>query len=406
MKPDMLFLAHRIPFPPNKGDKIRSFHMLEYLGKRYQVHLGTFVDAEEDWEYVPEVKEYCKSSCIIRLYPLACKIKSLSGLVSGRAMTLPYYASVRMSDWVRQAVQGHEINRILVFSSAMAQFVLGAGFSHCRRIIDFVDVDSDKWRQYAKSRNWPLSWVYRREAKYLLQYERQVAESFDASFFVSAAEAEVFSTLAGFPKDSVDHMNNGVDSDYFSPGYEYANPFPDRQAVLVFVGAMDYWANVEAVNWFAKEIFPAVLDQYPATRFYIVGSRPTESVQRLSAVSGVVVTGAVADVRPYLHHASAVIAPLRIARGIQNKVLEAMAMAKPVVATAQALEGLDAVRGKEVFEANNERDFVQRLGDILESGAPEMGEMARHKVRSEYNWTVSLRRLERLMENREPRSLG
>ena len=194
-------------------------------------------------------------------------------------------------------------------------------------------------------------------------------------------------------------MNNGVDTVYFSPDHEYANPFPGREKALVFVGAMDYWANVEAVNWFAKDIFPLVRGAYPETQFYIVGSRPTDAVRRLRTLPGVAVTGAVPDVRPYLHYACAVIAPLRIARGIQNKVLEAMAMARPVVATGQALEGLSTIRGKEVFEANSGQEFVQRLQEVFESGAPETGKLARSKVCSEYNWSVSLQRLGQLLEN-------
>ncbi len=399
MKPDILFLVHRIPFPPNKGDKIRSFHILDYLSRHYRVHLGTFVDAKDDWVHVGKVKEYCASSCFVRLMPLAGRMKSLTGLISGQAMTLPYYASSRLSAWVRRAVREQGISRILVFSSAMAQFVLGRDFEHARRIIDFVDVDSDKWRQYAQTKPWPLSWIYGRESRSLLRYEKRVARSFDASLFVSEAEADIFSELAGLPRASISSVNNGVDTVYFSPHNEYTNPFPVRDKVLVFVGAMNYWANVEAVTWFAREILPALQSKYPDTRFYVVGSRPAEAVQRLKALPGVVVTGAVADVRPYLHYAAAVVVPLRIARGIQNKVLEAMAMAKPVVATGQALEGLNLSSGKEVFEAHNAQDFARWLWDIFEGGAPESGKLARERVCSEYNWSASLKRLGRLVEN-------
>ena len=399
MRPDVLFLVHRIPFPPNKGDKIRSFHILDYLSKRYRVHLGTFIDAKDDWEHVGKVKEYCASSCFVGLTPLAGKVKSLRGLIAGQAMTLPYYASPRFGSWVSGVVREHSIKRILVFSSAMAQFVLGEEFEHARRVIDFVDVDSDKWRQYAQTKPWPMSWIYRRESINLLRYEKRVARSFDAGLFVSAAEADVFRALSGFPEESIGYMNNGVDTVHFSPDKEYVNPLPERSKVLVFVGAMDYWANVEAVTWFAREILPAVRSAYPDIQFYIVGSRPTEAVQRLKALPGVVITGAVPDVRPYLHYASAVVVPLRIARGIQNKVLEAMAMAKPVVATRQALEGLSVSPGKEVLEANSAQDFAQRLGDVFETGAPETGKAARDRVCAEYNWQASLQKLERLLED-------
>jgi sugar transferase (PEP-CTERM/EpsH1 system associated) len=197
----------------------------------------------------------------------------------------------------------------------------------------------------ADGKPWPLSWIYRRESQLLLTFERAVAREFAASVFVTAEEAALFRRLAPeVPADRVIAVANGVDTDYFNPDREYPNPYPAHERVLVFTGAMDYWANGDAVDWFARTVFPEIYRAMPDSRFYIVGARPTPAVQQLATLPGVQVTGTVPDVRPYIVHAEFSVAPLRIARGVQNKVLEAMAMGKPVLATSAAMEGIESVQ--------------------------------------------------------------
>ena len=188
-------------------------------------------------------------------------------------------------------------------------------------------MDSAKWSQYANSRSWPLSAIFKREGARLLAFERAVANGTEASVFVTPAEAQLFRTLAPECSTRVHHAQNGVDTDYFSPAHELPNPFATDEDAIVFTGAMDYWPNVDAVTWFARDVLPTIATQRPRARFYIVGIAPTPAVQALAQDPRVVVTGRVPDVRPYLKHARVVVAPLRVARGIQNKVLEAMAMA-------------------------------------------------------------------------------
>src|SRR5262249_13933678 len=202
------------------------------------------------------------------------------------------------------------------------------------------DLDSDKWSQYSRRMHGPFRWLYRREAEKLFEYERRCAKVFDASFFVSEAEASLFTAKAPEASGRVSVVENGVDTDYFSPQGRYSNPYAADEAALVFTGAMDYWANVDAVTWFSREVLPRVRSGFPAACFYIVGTRPARAVRDLARLPGVRVTGAVPDVRPYLAHARVAVAPLRIARGVQNKVLEAMAMARPLVASPQAVDGI------------------------------------------------------------------
>ncbi len=395
----LLFLTHRIPYPPNKGDKVRSFNMLKQFARNYRVHLGTFIDDEEDWRYLDEVRAYCGATQFTRLTPRRAKLRSLPALLNGAPLSVPYYHDAGMQRWVDETLRDEDVERVVVFSGAMAQYVCGPRYRSLRRVVDFVDVDSDKWTQFAASQRWPMSWVYRREGRVLLDYERTVADEFDASVFVSAQEVDLFNKLAPHARSVLD-IHNGVDTDYFSPERAYADPYQGCSEVVVFTGAMDYWANVDAVSGFAHEVWPLVRARHPNARFAIVGARPSVAVQQLASLAGVEVVGAVHDIRPYLAHAALSVAPLRIARGVQNKVLEAMAMAKSVVATPQAADGIRAQVGKELIVAESAAEFSQQVVAVLEQSAPDTARAARERVLQDYSWEENLRQFEVLLERR------
>jgi len=395
---DLLFLAHRIPYPPNKGDKIRSFHLLDYLSTRYRVHLGAFVDSPADLVHRDVVREYCASAWLGRLSPRRAKLRSLTGLLTGEALSLPYYRGSTLPAWIRDVTRAQAIRRVLVYSSAMAQFVIGPEFASMRRVIDFVDMDSDKWRQYSLSQRFPLSWIYRRESRRLLAFERTVATGFDTSLFISPQEAALFAQSSGVEPSSLRVLRNGVDTAYFSTNPSRPSPFTTPGPHLVFTGAMDYWANIEGVVWFVESILPAIRRAVPGVEFHVVGMNPAPRVQGLARTPGVRVTGGVPDIRPYVQHASVVVVPLRIARGIQNKVLEAMSMARPVVATTQALEGIPATDGQNVRQADEPNAFARRVIEILtsEEGA-RLGQAARALIERDFVWEASLRQLDEVL---------
>jgi len=393
---ELLFLAHRIPYPPNKGDKIRSYHLLKHLSRNFRIHLGAFVDDPEDWKYTQPLADMVAGE--MKLLPLNSRwatLRSTYGLFSGEPLTAPYYRNTALQNWVDQLIANRPIRHVVVYSSAMAQYVMA--YPKLHRVIDFVDIDSDKWRQYAERKSWPINWVYRREARSLFAYERRIASTLEASTFVSRVEAELFQQLAPECASRVSYYNNGVDLDYFSPARTYDTPYPPGERVLVFTGAMDYWANVDAVTWFVREVFPALHAQFADARFYIVGSRPTAEVRALAGAA-IIVTGSVPDVRPYVAHAEISVAPLRIARGIQNKVLEAMAMAKPVVVSPQALEGIDAETNHEVILANDAAAFISHIAAQLSQPDETLGQAARQRVEQTYSWNNSLQRVDRLLE--------
>lgn len=397
---DLLYLVHRIPFPPNKGDKIRSFHILKHLARDYRVHLATFIDDPQDEKYIDDVRALCGETYFARMNPRAARVRSVRGLLTGEALSLPYYYDTGMQQWVSALLARKNIKHVVAFSSPMAQYARHVDSDVCR-VMDFVDVDSDKWEQYARSKTWPLSWVYRRESQALLRYERAIAAQWDASILVSEDEAALLRRLAPESAARIHYAYNGVDADYFSPDRDYVDPYHGAGPALVFTGAMDYWANVDAVVWFANEVFPRVRAALSSARFFIVGSRPHAAVQALAQQPGVTVTGAVPDVRPYLHYAHAAVAPLRIARGIQNKVLEAMAMARPVLVTSAAAEGLLPCPNQALHVADDSEVFAQYALRALRGELPaDAGRSGRACVLEHYGWESNLERLTALLERR------
>ena len=391
---DLLYLVHRMPYPPNKGDKVRSYHLLKHLVSQHRVFLGTFIDDPADEPYIDTLRALCAGLHVARLDPRSAKLRSLRGLLDGQALTLRYYRDAGLADWVDRTVREHDIRTAVVFSSSMAQYVEHR--PDLRMLVDFVDVDSAKWSDYAQAHRGPLSWIYRREGTHLLSYERQVAARAEASFFVTESETRLFQSLAPECADQVEAMCNGVDADFFAPDPTRPSPYDAGEKPLVFTGAMDYWPNVDAVTWFVKDVLPLLREEWPSLRFHIVGRSPNAAVLDLRG-EGVNVTGTVDDVRPYLQHAAAVVAPLRLARGIQNKVLEAMAMGRPVVASTSCAAPIDAVVGSELLAAGDAAGFAAAVSALLSTPAraAEVGAAARQCVLQRYSWQSHLSRIER-----------
>ena len=403
---DILLLAHRIPYPPDKGDKIRSYHLLRRLTREFRVHLGAFIDDRSDRAYADDVRALCADTCLVELTPWRSRLLSARGLLSGEALTLPYYRHRRLRVWVRQVLDRCKPKAVVCYSGAMAQYLPEAGAGP-RRIVDFVDVDSDKWRQYSETRHGPMRWLYRREARTLLSYERAVAAAADAGIFVSSNEVALFQRLAPETRSRLVAIENGVDTDYFDPQRNYPNPYPNAGPVLVFTGAMDYWANIDAVTWFAQEIFPALRQRVPTACFAIVGARPDAQVQGLAQLPGVLVTGTVSDVRPYLAHAQLAVAPLRIARGIQNKVLEALAMGRPLLVTPAALAGIELGAAVRVWRGATAAEMIEAAATALAStSVMEDGRRARDWVVARYGWEAKLDCYVRLVRDASPAAVA
>ncbi len=387
---DMLFLVHRVPFPPDRGDKIRSYHLLKALTGLGRVHLACFADDAADLAHAEALRPLVASLHVER----RTRSRAAALLAAGRAggpVSVAMFDSRTMRRFVAEKVAGGRIATIVAFSGQMAQFV-PARRHGARFVMDFVDVDSAKFAAYAADARGPMRRLHAREARTLEAFEIAVARDADASLFVSEAEAALFRRASGLGADRVRALGNGVDLAYFDPTADFAKvaaPLP--KPLLVFTGQMDYRPNVAAVTRFATRSLPAIRARFPAAAFAIVGRNPAPAVRALDGQSGVIVTGAVADVRGWLAAADVVVAPLDLARGIQNKVLEAMAMGRPVVASPAAFEGIAAEPGREliVADAGGEADAVVALLAAPDRAAA-IGAAARARLVADYAWARQL----------------
>jgi sugar transferase (PEP-CTERM/EpsH1 system associated) len=393
----LLLLWHRIPYPPNKGEKIRGLRILRHLAAQYRVHLGCFIDDPDDWAHPAELEKICAEVKCFDLPRQTSLLRAARGLLSGQALSLAMFKNAEMAAWVRKTVATVAPDFIVAGSSATAQYLVDVDVGRSRVIVDFQDVDSDKWLQYAMEGRPPMSWVYARESRLLLDFDRKLAARTDGSVFVSEIEAALFRRLAPESADKIYGVPNGIDCDYFSPEHTFESPFSGPGPHLVFTGTMDYRPNVDAVAWFVDEILPLIRKQSPEVTFTIVGAKPARSVLKLAETPSVFVTGKVPDVRPYLRHANVVVAPLRLARGIQNKVMEGMAMARPVVTTPQGLEGINAEVGKEILVARSPQEFSDAVHLALQPQSAEVGAAGRSVMAKCYVWESQLAQLDRLL---------
>ena len=377
---EILFLAHRIPYPPDRGDKIRSWHILKHLAGLGRVHLACFADDAVDAAHLPALREALGGrlgEAHVEIRRTGRAAAGARALLEGKPVSLTLFDSARLRGFVERLAG--TVDAVFAFSGQMAQFVPPG----VRLIMDFVDMDSAKFAAYA-AEGGAMAPIHRREAEKLFAFERNVAARAETSLFVSKAEAALFRERANLPGADIRSLHNGVDLDFYRPGQPPAEaPHP----LIVFTGQMDYAPNADAVCWFAAEVLPRLA----AAHFAIVGRNPTAKVQRLAGPR-VTVTGAVPDVRAWIAAADVVAAPLRIARGVQNKVLEAMAMAKAVIASPAAFEGIEAEPGRDLIVADGAEAQAEAISALLADRvrASSLGAAARARMEAAYSWEARL----------------
>ncbi len=395
---EIMFLAHRIPYPPDKGDKIRSWNILKHIAERTTVHLGAFVDDPADMEHLPMLRKLCGGD--VKLIPISKRKRwqrMAGGYLRGEALSLAVYRDSAMAGWTKDLVRRRRISGIFCFSGQVAPYALQHLTGGRKTVMDFVDLDSEKFRDYATDASGWRQRIYGREAKLLLAFEKFMARQFGSSLFVTEEEAATFRKLAGSWAHTVKVIGNGVDHAGFNPATPPVKLGPGP--IILFTGAMDYKPNMDAVTWFAGTAWPMVRARYPSANFVIAGANPAAEVQKLHGKDGLIVTGRVPAMQPYLSAADVVVAPLRIARGVQNKILEALAMAKPTVATGVAHRGLKAVPGEHMMVADEPTDIARAVLDLLGDPARRiaMGTAARRHVIEQYDWSACLEPLDTLL---------
>lgn len=394
---NVLYLSHRIPYPPNKGDKIRSYNQVRHLAKKGKVYLGALIDEPRDVKYLKNLREICTEVCGVSFNPKVKKIKSPLWQISNQPASVYYFYNSRLQGWVDEVLRTNNIDLIFCFSSTMAEYLFRSSAFKAenkqRLLMDFCDVDSQKWLDYGKIKPWPISLFFKNEGRLLAKYEERVAEEFDVVFLVSSREIDFFNH--GNKLRNIKVLENGVDLNFFTQKEDHKNCIEHPMSV-VFTGAMDYDVNIDGVIWFVEKIWPQVKKQVSTAKFFIVGSNPVEKIKAFGKLEDIEVTGFVDDIREYYEIANVCVAPLRIARGIQNKVLEAMAMSKPVVATSNAFEGINTQPGIDLFVADDASKFARDVVMLLKN--PEQAELlgirARKCMELNYSWDAKMKVLE------------
>lgn len=388
---ETLFIAHRIPFPPNRGDKIRSHHLLRAIAALGPVHVATLGETEADFAAEPLLAEVAASHFLARR-PSNLVRAGLQALRSGRPVSLAAFDSHELHAWIARTLAERPIDTIFVFSGQMGQYV-PADFPG-RVVIDLCDVDSAKFEAYAKERTGPRGWIDAREGRLLAIEEARLAARADATLLVSENEAALLRDRIGDFGATILAVGNGIDTAFFDPNASEPHPGLAGEAGphIVFTGQMDYPPNIAAALRGARAIMPLVRARHPQASFHIVGRAPAAEVCALDGVHGTRVWGEVPDVRPFLAGADIVLAPLAIARGVQNKVLEAMAMARPVVLTPEAATGIGGVDGLHFAIADGDRALAETITNLIADGsrALAMAAAARRFTVAEKSWAAAL----------------
>ncbi len=403
MMGDILFLSHRIPFPPDRGDKIRSNHLLKSLAEIAPVHVGCFADTASDREYEGALESAAASHCMLarsKSLPRA----GIEAVASRRPISVAAFDHRGLHAWVRRTLREHPIDRIVVFSGQMGQYVPN-DFTG-RVIVDLCDVNSAKFDEYAAKGRWPRSLIDRREGRLLANMERALTLRAERTLLISEAEAALFrSRASGVAHDRIMTVGNGIDADRFDPvTIAPHSALTDQPGPhLVFTGQMDYRPNIDAVERVIEALLPAIRAEVPTAQFHIVGRAPLPELVAHDGKNGVRVWGEVPDVRPFLAAADLVVAPLTIARGVQNKVLEAMAMARPVLLTPQAATGIEAIDKRDFHIAHTDEDLIDAALVLLrdDAKAAVLGRNARQFVLDNQSWPAMLAPFERLVRNCE-----
>lgn len=383
----ILFASHRYPFPPNRGGKIRPFNMIRHLSQKHEIVVASLAHTYQELDEGAGLKEYC-AEIYSEVVPEKLRwLQAVRAFPSATPSSVAYFHSARLRRRIKEAVRKITFDVVMVHCAFAAQYALEVPARF--RLMDFGDLDSAKWLDYSKWRPFPLSWGYYLEGHKLRRYEQRLAAAFDYCTLTTQGELEEFKKLNVERPHSV--IPNGVDGNYFHPNdaSDHAKP------VVVFLGRMDYYPNIDGVLHFTETVLPLIRATVPDVEFRIIGSNPTSAIERLRQVPGVVVTGHVPDVRPFLQEAVVSIAPLRMARGTQNKILESMAMGLPVVATPQAAKGIQATPGEHILVAADTDSFASQVVEVLVNRQlrSRFSAAGRAYLSNAHKWSTSMRLL-------------
>ena len=392
----IFFICQRVPFPPDRGDKITTFNEIRHLSTEHEVHVFCLADGKRDLGNIPGLRRHAQSVTAVPVVGWMAKLRALVAILAGKPLSVAAFNEAKLHSAIRQKFVELQPDLIMVYSCNVAQYA--EHFPQVPRIMQFAELDSSRWRQFSRQSRPPMRWVYALEARRFFAYERHIARNFSRALVCTAAEQRDFERL--IPGVPVSLVGNGVDLDYFR-----SRSAAKRPGSIVFTGVMDYFPNIDAVVWFCDRVLPIVQRQIPEAGLTICGSRPTAAVRRLANRRGVTVTGRVPDTRPYMDRAEVFVAPMRMARGIQNKLLEALAMGLPGVVSEAAAAGTVVPDGEGILAADDPEEFAEHLARLLRDDAfrAAMAKKARAAAEANYRWETQLACLDQVIAEVSPR---
>lgn len=377
-----------MPYPPDKGDRIRNWHVLRYLARHGQVYLASLADEPVPEQTLKVLRETAERVTWNPVEGFSRKLRALNSALAGRSLSEGMFRSPSLLETLRQWVGTTRFDVVVCSASSVAHYLQLEGLEKAIKCVDLVDVDSRKWQDYADSAVVPKKWLYRREARTVSRLEREICQWAQSVTLVSEAEAELLRSQVGSCRAAICSATNGVDLEYYSPG-ETVEP---KQPTLIFTGAFDYKPNIDGALWFCRDIWPGVRQKFPQAILQLVGRNPSPEVKALGSMPGVEILGTVPDIRPYLSAASIAVAPLRIARGLQNKVLEALAMRKAVVASPSALNGFGISTELPALTASTPEQWHSAIAQLLYDRElrEELGQRGRQFAERNHDWNRCL----------------
>jgi len=395
-----LYISQRIPYPPNKGEKLRSFYQIKYLlENNHNIFLCCPYTTDDELELFKQfTDQYGVSTQQCKLGPKL--LRHFSGIASHKALSISNFYSSRLQDIIDQLISQEAFHNIVCTSSSLAEYIFNSSTlpklnNRPKLIMDFMDLDSDKWRQYSESSTFPMKWIYKRESILLTRYEKKIYRFFDICFFVSKAEVDLFCQNNECTEKPL-AIGNGIENESFTPAI---HPPENDGPVFIFTGVMDYKPNIDSILWFTNNVWPKITIKYPESRLIIAGMNPTPGILALTKVKGIEVTGFVDDILPYYHQSDFFIAPLRIARGVQNKVLQAFSCGLPVISTSMGAEGIDYTDGKNILIADTPDAFFDSIEKLIENKIlyQSLKDNALQLIKNHYSWDVKLATLGKIL---------
>lgn len=383
----LFVLVSRVPYPLEKGDKLRAYHQMKDLAKRHEIILCCLTDKKVDPTAVAHLETFCDEVVVVKLNKLLQLARLAAALISSRPFQVHYFFQRKALRLIKKTLERTQPDHIYCQLIRCSEYL--KDIYHIPKTIDYMDALSKGMERFSHTAPWYLTYFAKLEAKRLTQYEHLIFEYFDHHSIISDQDREL---IVNPKRDQIEVIPNGVDLAFFSPREEA------KTYSVVFTGNMSYAPNVDGALFLANEIMPLVREKLPNAMLMLAGANPSSKVKALAS-EHVVVSGWMDDIRDAYAQAEVFVAPMRIGTGLQNKLLESMSMGIPSITSPLANNALKATPTKEVLLGETAQEFADNIVLLIEDEELQgaMSEKGRLFVQKNYSWEAAGTLLERLL---------